>query len=121
MPRTFPACGAALLVAGTMWLALDSGAARAEDGDIQLAEEMRVRTVDLDLAAPADQATLRHRVRLAARKVCAKISNGEALTTDAFIVCYADAVHNALGEADQRIAAAQAATRLAEGTVRTGR
>ncbi len=121
MPMRFSTGGAALLVAGTICLVLNSGAARAEDGDIQLAEQMRVRTADLDLAAPADQATLRHRVRLAARKVCAKLSVGEALTTDAFLVCYTDALHNALGEADQRIAAAQDATRLAESTVRAGR
>jgi len=54
-----------------------------------------VRTADLDLAAPAGAATLRHRVALAARDVCAWADPAKRMDFDPYADCVSSAVRAA--------------------------
>ncbi len=67
-----------------------------------------VQTNDLNLAAQADQQTLRHRIHYAAMHVCAAVTNGPGASDtgypDCFRVAFADGWH----QAEMKIAAAEA-------------
>jgi UrcA family protein len=67
-----------------------------------------VSVADLDLAKPADQAVLRHRIVIAAHKVCGDVTPGDALSPG-----YTACIENAKANADMQVQSeiAKASTR----------
>ena len=101
LDRTFAALAAVALTAGTLALSTPLHAA-------DLAEQrVAVSIADLDLASAGGVATLKKRVRAAARTVCGQASAGDVAIRDSIEACRADAVAGARREMATAIAAAR--------------
>ncbi len=62
-----------------------------------------VTTADLNLALPDDQRTLRHRLSMAARRVCLEAGGTTAIQDDSLLTCYQSSMHDAWAEVQPRI------------------
>jgi UrcA family protein len=67
---------------------------------------MSVSTSGVDLTNPAGQAVLSHRIAVAAHKLCAQVTTGDALSSDAYADCVGRATADGKAQLDSRIAAA---------------
>jgi UrcA family protein len=72
-----------------------------------------VGTAGLDLAKQADQARLRHRIAVAASKVCQEVTQGSDLASPAYTDCFLRAASDAWTELDTRVAAARSKSLVA--------
>ncbi len=72
-----------------------------------------VSTAGLNAARPADQAVLRHRIAVAAHKVCDAVTQGDALTTPGYVECVGKASADATSQLEGRIVAADATSLVA--------
>jgi UrcA family protein len=77
-----------------------------------------ISTSGLNLANPAAQATLAHRIVLAAHKVCGQVTAGDALSSDAFDDCVGRATADAKSQMQSRIAAASTRAMVASITAK---
>jgi UrcA family protein len=76
----------------------------------------KVSIAGLNLASPADQAVLRHRVQVAAHQVCEEVLFGEPTGGPDFLSCYRSARAAGWAQADAKIAAATGKTLIATST-----
>ena len=65
-----------------------------------------VSTAGLNAARPADQAVLRHRIAVAAHKVCDAVTQGDSLTAPGYADCVGKANADAKLQLEDRIATA---------------
>jgi UrcA family protein len=96
---------------GALAVALTAAAmpARADDINPDYGSVSRaVSTAGLNLASAADQALFRHRLAVAARRVCEDADFGEPEDSPDFRDCYTKARAEAWAKGDQQIAAAEA-------------
>jgi UrcA family protein len=84
--------------------------ARANDMD---SNSIGVTARDLDLRTTRGAATLRHRVIIAAYKVCERGDMANPFASDAFRDCVREAVHNVSHEVETLISAEQGANQIA--------
>jgi UrcA family protein len=97
----------AALIAWLVCAALPAtAAAPIEDAEFDTATRA-VGTADLNLSSKADQAMLRHRINVAARKVCETVTAGNGIGSPGFDTCFAAAASSARRQANARIAAAE--------------
>jgi UrcA family protein len=91
------------------WLAggLAHPAAAMEPATDRSTVELRVSTSGLDLTKAADQALLRHRIAVAASKLCAMVNHTASLTDEGYDACFQKAAAEARRQADAQIAALQ--------------
>jgi len=64
-----------------------------------------VSTTGLDISKPSDQATLRHRIAVAAHQVCGQVMQGDMLTSPGYAECFGRATSDAKAQLDARTAA----------------
>jgi UrcA family protein len=76
-------------------------------------DSITVAARDLDLRTHTGAASLRHRVVVAAYKVCERVNPGELINSDAFGECVQEATRHASRQVETLIAAAQGATQMA--------
>ncbi len=113
-----PSPFAAFLAAPVLLLGLAS--ARAADpasDEVAIAgyDDVVSRTVsvaDLNLTLPDDQRTLRHRISVAARRVCMEAGGNTAVQDDSLQTCYQTSLHDAWATAQDRIQVAMARANL---------
>jgi len=84
--------------------------ARAND---RATDSISVSARDLDLRTHTGAATLRHRVIVAAYKVCERGNTADPLDSDAFGECVREAVRHVSQQVDTLIAAAQGGSQMA--------
>ena len=84
--------------------------ARAND---RKTDSIHVAARDLDLRTQTGASTLRHRVLVAAHKVCDRLGQGDPMSSDAFAECVRETAHTASQQAETLIAAAQGPSQLA--------
>lgn len=92
--------------AASLSLSLAPLAAAAPTGE-RNSVALQVSTAGLDLTQPSDQARLRHRVSVAASKLCAQVTGAASLTDPGFETCFHQAAAEGRQQAEMRIAAAQ--------------
>jgi len=93
------------LVASSLICSL-AGLAQAST-DLAETKSVVVTYGDLDLTREADQATLHARLRSAARRVCGRLTPGDAEDRYEWQLCYDAALTKAIGQlASERLAAA---------------
>ncbi len=97
-------------------IALPAAAKAAEPAPDQ--SIVTVSTSGLDLANPAAQAMLTHRIFLAARTVCNLVTDGNALSSDAYDDCFRRATADAKSQMQTRIAAASTRAMVASITTK---
>jgi len=103
-PRLFATIALAAIV-------LPAAANAAESAPVP--DAVTVSTNGMDLANPAAQALVKHRIVLAARKLCAAESTGAVLSSDAYDTCVASATADAKFQLESRIAAASTGAMVA--------
>jgi UrcA family protein len=101
-------CALTAALGALMVLAAAAAPARADDSIGNDTVSRAVSTAGLDLASPADQAVLRHRLMVAARRVCEDADFGEPEDSPDVQDCIAKARAGAERQVDKRIAAAEA-------------
>jgi UrcA family protein len=74
---------------------------------------LQVSTDGLDLTQQSDQARLRHRVSVAASRLCAQVTGATSLTDPGFEACFHQAAAEGRQQAEVRIAAAQGSALVA--------
>jgi UrcA family protein len=95
---------ASVISAAILGTAVRSATAQTPDGDVQTS----VVSIDgLNLATPAGQSVLHHRLRVAATKVCQNTVGGGSILSDAFTNCFREAMGSAHAHAQHLIAEAQ--------------
>jgi UrcA family protein len=74
---------------------------------------LHVNTAGLDLTQTKDQASLRHRVAVAASKLCSQVTGATSPTDPGFDACFHQANAEGRQQADIQIAAAQGGSMVA--------
>ena len=72
-----------------------------------------VSTAGLNAARPADQALLRHRITVAAHKLCDEVTQGDALTAPGYADCVGNATANARLQLEDQITIANTSNNFA--------
>ncbi len=68
------------------------------------AQSAVVSTTGLNASKQADQATLRHRIAVAANQVCGQVTQGDALTSSGYSECFGRAIADAKAQLDAQTA-----------------
>jgi len=104
----------ALLAATVAALTLPAAAAPAPAATDDVVR--RVSTAGLNLTQAADRAILRHRIVVAALKVCKEVTDGDSLEQPGFRDCFQRSAAGALAQMDVQVAAARTRAMVASGT-----
>ena len=72
-----------------------------------------VSTTGMDASKPADQAILRHRIAVAAHRLCTQVTQQESLTSPAYTACVATATTDAKAQLGVQIAKANSSAMIA--------
>jgi UrcA family protein len=78
------------LIFGAVIVPVIASAAPVSDTQVAL-----VSTRGVDMTKPADQAMMRHRIAVAAHKVCDQVTEGDALTSPGYAECVGHATADA--------------------------
>jgi UrcA family protein len=100
-------------MAAALAIGLANPAAAATPATDSSMVELHVSTVGLDITKPADQALLRHRIAVAAAKLCAMVNDGAGLGEDSFNDCFQRTAGETRRQADAQIAALQSKAMVA--------
>ena len=114
-PRRLTAC----LIAPVLLLGLASAQAADRPSDeVATANQdeavvsRAVSIADLNLAFPEDQRKLRHRLSVAARRVCMEVVGTTVIQDDGLMTCYQTSMHDAWASVQDRILVATARANL---------